>query len=397
MSNEERPLPTSDEVNSWLTERRNWGRWGDDDSRGAVNLITDEKRLAAFGLVQQARVVSISREYPKNPGPTNPVPAQHFMRRNVREPGGGSVVDYYGFIYHGYTHTHLDALCHVWDKNGAWQGRDPDEFITGEGVTHADVTAWDTGIITRGVLLDVPRHRGTEYVTVDRPVHGWELEEIAEAQGVSVGSGDALLVYSGREAYQADNPDQFLGDAGSAVPGLHASCLPFVRDHDVALLGWDMMDAKPNEYDSPWAMHGVIYAYGVPLLDNALLQPLADVCAEQGRHEFLLMISPLKVVGGNGQPGQPARHLLDAANSHPGPLLLGERVAGRCAPGELVPVAASPPHPRPLPPGERGPVGAPSGLRGEQQQGRGGGAPTERKSEGGWVGRVALRGLPAST
>ena len=305
MSNEERPLPTTDEVNSWLTERRNWGRWGDDDSRGAVNLITDEKRLAAFGLVQQARVVSISREYPKNPGPTNPVPAQHFLRRNAREPEGGSVVDYYGFIFHGHTHTHLDALSHVWDKNGAWQGRNPDEFITGEGVTYADVTAWDTGIITRGVLLDVPRHRGTAYVTPDRPVHGWELEEIAEAQGVSVGSGDALLVYSGREAYQADNPEQFLGEAGSTTPGLHASCLPFVRDNDVSLLGWDMMDAKPNEYGIPWAMHGVIYAYGVPLLDNSLLQPLAEACAEEGRYEFLLIIAPLKVVGGTGSPVNP--------------------------------------------------------------------------------------------
>ena len=305
MTNEERPLPTAAEVRSWLRGRRNWGRWGDDDHRGAVNLITDEKRLAAFGLVRNARVVSISREYPKQPGPTNPNPAQHFLRRNVRDAGGGSVVDYYGFVYHGHTHTHLDALCHVWDEDGAWLGRDPDEFITGEGVTYADVTAWETGIITRGVLLDVPSHRGAPYVTADRPVHGWELEEIAEAQGVSVGSGDAVLVYGGREAFQADHPGFFLGRQDAATPGLHASCLPFVRDRDVALLGWDLMDAKPNGYGIPWAVHGVIYAYGVPLLDNALLQPLAEACAEEGRHEFLLLIAPLRVPGGTGSPVNP--------------------------------------------------------------------------------------------
>ena len=182
MSNEERPLPTTDEVNSWLTERRNWGRWGDDDSRGAVNLITDEKRLAAFGTgAAGARRLDQPR-VPEEPRADQPGARAALHAPQRARARGGSVVDYYGFIYHGYTHTHLDALCHVWDKNGAWQGRDPDEFITGEGVTHADVTAWDTGIITRGVLLDVPRHRGTEYVTVDRPVHGWELEEIAEAQ-----------------------------------------------------------------------------------------------------------------------------------------------------------------------------------------------------------------------
>ena len=111
MTTEERPPPTTEEVHSWLKERRNWGRWGDDDERGAVNLIDAQKRLAAFSLVRGGRVVSISRPYPKDAGPTNPTPAQHFMRRNERDHGGGSVVDYYGFVYHGYNHTHLDALC----------------------------------------------------------------------------------------------------------------------------------------------------------------------------------------------------------------------------------------------------------------------------------------------
>ncbi len=306
MTNEERPLPTKQDVDSWLKDRRNWGRWGDDDERGAVNLIDAQKRLEAFSLVRSGRVVSISRPYPKDPGPTNPTPAQHFMRRNEREHGGGSVVDYYGFVYHGYNHTHLDALCHVWDKNGAWQGRDPDDFITGDGVTFADVTAWETGILTRGVLLDVPRHRGEPHVTLDRPVHGWELEEIAKEQGVIVEPGDALLVHSGREAYQAEYPDVFLGARGGRPgPGLHASCMPFIRDHDVAVLVWDMMDARPNEYGVPWGVHGVIYSYGVPLVDNALLQPLAEACAEEGRYEFLLIVAPLKVPGGTGSPVNP--------------------------------------------------------------------------------------------
>ena len=306
MTNEERPLPTTEEVNFWLKERRNWGRWGDDDEKGAVNLIDAQKRVAAFSLVENGRVVSISRPYPKDPGPTNPTPAQHFMRRNVRDNGGGSVVDYYGFVYHGHNHTHLDALCHVWDEDGSWLGRDPDEFITGEGVTFADVTVWDTGILTRGVFLDVPRHRGEPHVTVERPVHGWELVEIAEELGVTIEPGDALLVYSGREAYQAANPDTFLGARGGLPgPGLHVSCMPFVRDHDVSLLVWDMMDARPNEYGLPWSMHGVIYSYGVPLVDNALLQPLAEVCAEEERYEFLLLVAPLKVPGVTGSPVNP--------------------------------------------------------------------------------------------
>jgi hypothetical protein len=51
----ERPLPTEQEVRSWIRERRNWGRWGKDDQRGAVNLITPEKRVAAARLVRSGR------------------------------------------------------------------------------------------------------------------------------------------------------------------------------------------------------------------------------------------------------------------------------------------------------------------------------------------------------
>ena len=300
-----RALPSQDEVDAWLTERNNWGRWGDDDERGAVNLIDAEKRLQALALARTGRVVSISRPYPKEPGPTNPHPAQHFIRRGDRPHDSGAVVDYYGFIYHGHNHTHLDALSHVWDARGAWQGRDPDDFVTGEGVTFGDVTAYETGIITRGVLLDVPRHRGEPHVTVDRPVHGWELEEIAEAQGVTIEPGDALVVYSGREAYQAAYPTAFLGNREEPSPGLHTSCMGYIRDRDVAMLVWDLMDARPVDYELGWAVHPVLYAFGVALLDNALLEPLAGVCAEEGRYEFLLVVAPLRVPGGTGSPVNP--------------------------------------------------------------------------------------------
>jgi|GEM_PF-1640673 len=124
-----RATPSMDEVHGWLDNRNNWGRWGDDDQVGAVNLIDARKRVEALGMARTGRVVSISRPYPKEPGPTNPTPAQHFIRRGDRPYRSGAVVDYYGFIYHGHNHTHLDALSHVWDHRGGWQGRNPDDFL----------------------------------------------------------------------------------------------------------------------------------------------------------------------------------------------------------------------------------------------------------------------------
>ena len=271
-------------------DRRNWGRWGRDDQVGAINLITPEKRAAAAGLVRTGRTVSLSRVFE---------PPQHFIQKSSLGPGGGYVMDYLGFIYHGSTVTHVDALCHIWDDDGIWQGRDPDVEITTRGAQFGDITHWSGGIITKGVLIDVPRHRGAPHVSVDEPVQGSELEAIARAQGATVEPGDALLVHSGWGAYMES------GDDGSrGRPGLHPSCAEFIRDHDVALLGWDLMDARASS-DLPWPVHGVLFHFGVALLDNALLEPVAAACAEEERWEFMFQALPLRVARGTGSPVNP--------------------------------------------------------------------------------------------
>ena len=300
----ERRVPTKDEVLAYLKEDRNWGRWGNDDQVGAVNMVTPEKRLAATRVVKSGRAVCLSREFPKNPAANNPTPALHYMKRVARGEQAGYYGDFYGIYYHGTATTHLDALCHVWNEDGMWNGRHPDDSADMDGATWGSVDHWKEGIITRGVLLDVPKHRGEPYVTMDKPVHGWELEDIVKEQGVTMEPGDALVVYSGRERWNQDgNP--LWGSDPTARPGLHASCLKFIRQSDCCLLVWDMMDFTPNGYDLPWSVHGSIFAYGIGLLDNALLQPLAEACFEEDRFEFMLTVNPLRVVGGTGSPVNP--------------------------------------------------------------------------------------------
>ena len=160
----ERRIPTREEVLSYLHQRRNWGRWGQDDQVGAINLITPAKRVKAASLVRTGRSVSLSRDFPKLPGPGNTYPAHHWMKIVPRGTGGFSA-DYVGIYYHGIASTHLDALCHTWDDQGMWNGRDPDKEITFDGATFGSVEHWSTGLITRGVLLDVPKYRGEPYVT----------------------------------------------------------------------------------------------------------------------------------------------------------------------------------------------------------------------------------------
>ena len=290
----DKSVPTSEEIASFYRARRNWGRWGADDQVGAVNLITPQKRVAAAALVKTGRTVPLGRVFE---------PAQHFVSNMATgKVGGGFMQDYYGYIYHGSAITHVDALSHSWVRDGMWNGRDPAKEIDTSGARFGDITAWSGRLITRGVLIDVPRHRREPHVTAEKPVHGWELEEIAKAQGVAVGAGDALLVYSGREAY-----DRAPAKQPARRPGLHGSCAKFIRDHDVAVLVWDLMDACDQACgaDNPDRVHAVIANFGVALVDNALLEPLAAACLEERRYEFMFVAQPLRVLRGSGSAANP--------------------------------------------------------------------------------------------
>jgi len=297
-----------DEVWRFFREARNWGRWGDDDELGALNLVTPEKRRMAASLVRSGTIVSLARPFPTQVAANNPSPAQLFTTRVERGPNAGSVVDFASINCHGTASTHIDALCHVWDEDGMWNGRDPDREIHHDGVRFADVSSFGEGIVTRGVLLDVPRHRGVPFVTQEEPVTGEELRAVAAAEGVELEPGDALVVYSGRESWDAVNPPWGTGslDVGSSArPGLHVSCVPFFREVDAAMLVWDMMDVRPNGFELAFAVHAAIWVLGIALVDNALLEPLAQVCAREGRWEFQLCVAPLRIAGGTGSPVNP--------------------------------------------------------------------------------------------
>lgn len=293
------PLPSSAEVATYFDHCSNWGRWGADDSAGTINLITRDKRRAAAASVRSGRAVSLARPLNTVGGPGNWNPAQHFMRI-----GPDFCADYIGLLFHGYATTHIDALCHVFWQGKMWNGK-PVSDVTVNGARSGAVDAWSNGITTRGVLIDIPKFRGASHVSIHEPVRGWEIEAAAKAEGVELEPGDALFVYSGRDAYLAENPQGVPGTPPS--PGLHADCAPVLKDHDIALLGWDLLDASPSGYPElgmPIHVLGIVYM-GLPLLDNAKLEPLAAACAEEGRYEFMLTVAPLNVRGGTGSPVNP--------------------------------------------------------------------------------------------
>lgn len=281
----------------------NWGRWGEGDQLGTLNHITADTRRRAAGLVRSGRTVSLARPLATErvlPGHRNQRPADHRI-----ETGGFGCSDYVGVSYHGFANTHIDGLCHIFTTDGRMYGGRPKSDVTPDGALNNSVDHWRGGIVTRGVLYDVVRHRGVPHVTAGRPVHAAELEEIAKAEGVTPEPGDAVVVRMGAAAFWAANP---AFEPVWGAPGLHATAMEFLYAHDAALLCWDLMEAPGQDaLQAPsLPIHFVAIPYmGMPLLDNADLEDIAAACAEEGRWEFMLTIAPLVVIGGTGSPVNP--------------------------------------------------------------------------------------------
>jgi kynurenine formamidase len=299
---------TAEEYAAYRTRFCNWGRWGPDDELGTLNHITDEVRRTAAGLVRRGQAVSLARPLDTGKGAANPYPAHHFMAM----PGSGGMLDYVGMFIHGLTITHIDALCHLPTVEGRlWQDRPMNDSRL--PATHnGTIDFLNDGVVTRGVLYDVPRYRGTDFVAPGRPVQGWELEEIAAAEAITPRPGDAVIIRSGYEPYWRA---QDHGPGFEHVAGVHASCVEFLHQRDASLLVWDFQDAPTEDQgipnpspSSPIALHvhHIVLPYmGMPIVDNADLEALARTCAELGRWEFQLVVAPLNVPGATGSPVNP--------------------------------------------------------------------------------------------
>jgi kynurenine formamidase len=290
--------PTQAEVENYFTRLNNWGRWGDDDQRGTLNLITPEKQAAALALARSGKVVSLARDITPQPA------VDYHMLHPVRRGRSKAAVDYVGMIYHGVTVTHMDALCHVEYEGKVYNGRSFEESIRFGGATWGALDVWFDGVVTRGVLLDVASTREEGYVRIGKPVTPPELDAAAARAGVTVKSGDAVVVRSGREAYDAAGVST--ASPLDERPGLHISCLEWLREHDVACLAWDLMDERPIGYDGvDFGVHLGIPLLGLCLIDNVNPERLVAACAEERRHEFLFVALPLRVPGSTGSPCQP--------------------------------------------------------------------------------------------
>jgi kynurenine formamidase len=296
------------EFDALFQEVSNWGRWGDDDERGTLNLLTPEAVVAAAGLVRAGETLTLSLPLDTRPALDNPEPAIHRMTTlGDAEAGPGSLrfaKDFIGLDYHHEGHSHIDALCHAVLDGALYNGR-PQSSLTVEGAGADAIEALKDGLVARGVLLDVPRLREVAWLEPGEHVLISDLEGCEREQGVSVGQGDVLLVRTGHSRRRAEVGPW---DTSRAKVGLHPTCARFLADRGVAALGSD-----GNNDTAPSASAGIDFpihalalnAMGLHLLDYLQLDDVAAACERNRRWEFLFAAAPLWIPGGTGSPLNP--------------------------------------------------------------------------------------------
>lgn len=300
---QEGPRVSTAEFNGLMQEISNWGRWGEDDQLGTLNLITDEKRRDAARLVRDGVSVSLARELNTERDTVNANPFEHALA--VSEFGGHAVAgDVYSVQYHGFAHSHIDGLPHF-----AHQGRLYNGFsvsgLKADGAEQLGVHNMQRGIVTRGILIDMAWHKGVDYLDPGTAITIQDLEAWEVKTGVRVGSGDVLLIRTGRwEAVRQLGQWNFVEKAA----GSHASVATWLKARDVAVIGSDgVSDVMPSNVEGlANPLHElVIVGLGMPILDNLDLDALAREAQQRDRWEFLFVGAPLRVRGGTGSPLNP--------------------------------------------------------------------------------------------
>ncbi len=298
------PKVTKADVDEWMQTLSNWGRWGDQDQLGAMNLITSETRLAAAKLVAEGVSVSLARDVEKEAAVDNPRPFLHKMLNVGLNNPGQFVSDDYQVSYHGYAHTHMDSLCHMAFEGKMYNGF-PQAGVVSEGAEKLGVTNFKQGIFGRAVLMDIPRLKGVDWLEPGTPIYPSDLDAWEKEAGFSTGSGDIVLIRTGRWAKRdKDGP----WDVSSKSAGLHASAAKWLKERDAAILGSDAAsDVSPSLVDGVnQPIHQlVIIAMGMPIFDNLDLEAVAREAARQNRWEFLVTAAPIAVGGGTGSPFNP--------------------------------------------------------------------------------------------
>ena len=292
----------------------NWGRWGDDDQRGTLNLITPEAVKAAALRRRTGKVYSLAIQLSQATVPAvhdRPAPERYTLSSVADigrvppffEIGEGVGANEDVLVMPSHIGTHMDALSHVASEHTLYNGIAGDTFTPRGGASKLGIE--NTGSFAGPAkLLDVAAHVATTTGAELAPgqiIDAALLESCATTQGTTVESGDILLVRTGWIEHRNKHlpPDQAWLQAG-----LGLDAVTFIRDHGVSVVGSDNSAIEPIPFDQNrfLGVHiELLQQLGVTLIEHLWL---ADLAADQC-YDILLAVGGLLVTGATGSPVNP--------------------------------------------------------------------------------------------
>lgn len=288
----------------------NWGRWGDDDERGTTNLVTPERLVSAAALVTEGKIFDLGIPFgPGGPQPgggrINPVLLMSETGAGQDLPGAFHFADDYVFMPLQ-SATQWDGLAHVHYDGKLYNGFGADT-VTPHGAQHCSIDKQAKGIAGRGVLIDVARLRGVDWLEAGEVITPDDLDAALGAQGTELDGGDIVAVRTGwrRKFLRENDPAAFMG----GEPGLGLSCCDWLAEHDVAAVCSDnwAIEVIPFEGDDEiLPVHMVLIRdMGMSLGEMLDFEELSDDCASDGRWDFFLCAPPIKFQRAVGSPINP--------------------------------------------------------------------------------------------
>jgi kynurenine formamidase len=241
------------------------------------------------------------------------------MKRNLQVKRGGILIDEGIDSFFPQVSSQWDGLNHVAAGPDVFYGRTKFADQTTGVANGIDVWA-STGIVTRGVLLDmevlVLSRGGTNGPGSDLTISASELATVAAQQGIAFRHGDVLVMRIGFfEWYNSISYEErvryaALGPQITAAGVEHSEEISrFLWDSGIVAvatdgLGFEAWPPDPTPDKQPFGLlHSSLIGHlGIAIGELWKLDVLTQRCRDSARWDFLLVSVPLNIPGGTGSP-----------------------------------------------------------------------------------------------
>ena len=298
----------------------NWGKWGADDEVGSLNYLGPEQVLAAVKLVSSGKIFTLQRLIGDPKGdPVWPgrLPAERTQVLDESDwdeggkgpafPGGLHYADdkILAFLQGS---TQYDALGHVWYDGKIWNGYDARTTIG--GLDKASVSAIaERGVVGRGVLLDMARFLGKDYLGAKETYTHEDLEACAKAQSVTIEKRDILIIRTNHLQLFFEIGDAFYEDFCECGLVYSPELVEWFKDKEIPNLVTDTIanevTTDPNTGVALTLHNALMRNLGVAFTEICDLEKLAEDCAADKRYAFFYVAAPLKITQATGSPVNP--------------------------------------------------------------------------------------------